>query len=125
MIEPLGYLQMLIAAGSARLILTDSGGLQKEACWLGVPCVTLRDETEWVETVETGWNTLAGTCSRRIVEAVRTFTPPASRASLYGDGQVSARCVELLEQGHLCLNRSASPRDPVPSVGLAVPPLSA
>jgi len=97
LIDPLGYFEMLAVTSSARLILTDSGGLQKEAYWLGVPCVTLRDETEWVETVEIGWNTLVGSDCGRIVEAVRSFTPRASRAPLYGDGLVAARCVGLLE----------------------------
>ena len=97
LIDPLGYFEMLAVTSSARLILTDSGGLQKEAYWLGVPCITLRDETEWVETVEIGWNTLVGTDCGRIVQAVRSFTPRASRAPLYGDGRVAARCVGLLE----------------------------
>jgi len=97
LIDPLGYFEMITAASSARLILTDSGGLQKEAYWLGVPCITLRDETEWVETVEAGWNTLTGSDSAKIVEAVRSFAPPGSRAPLYGDGCVAARCVDLLE----------------------------
>ena len=97
LIDPLGYFEMLAVTSSARLILTDSGGLQKEAYWLGVPCITLRDETEWVETVEIGWNTLVGTDCGRIVQAVRSFTPRASRAPLYGDGRVAAKCVGLLE----------------------------
>jgi UDP-N-acetylglucosamine 2-epimerase len=96
MIDPVGYLDMVALARSARLVLTDSGGLQKEAYWLGVPCVTLRDETEWVETVETGWNLLVGSSERRIVEAVRTYKPTATRPALYGDGAAAARCVELL-----------------------------
>ena len=96
LIDPLSYLDMLTLVGSARLVLTDSGGLQKEAYWLGVPCLTLRDETEWVETVKAGWNTLVGTEPARIVEAARSVTPPAARPPLYGDGRAAARCVDLL-----------------------------
>jgi len=99
LIEPLGYFDMVTLTRSARSILTDSGGLQKEAYWLGVPCITLREETEWVETVEAGWNTLVGSDCEKIVQAVRSFAPPASRAPLYGDGCVAARCVDLLERG--------------------------
>jgi UDP-N-acetylglucosamine 2-epimerase len=99
LIEPLGYLEMVALSRSARLILTDSGGLQKEAYWLGVPCVTLREETEWVETVDAGWNTLAGAESERIIQAARSFSPPVARAPLYGSGQAAAQCVEWLERG--------------------------
>jgi UDP-N-acetylglucosamine 2-epimerase len=95
-IEPLGYLDMVALMASSRLALTDSGGLQKEAYWLGVPCVTLRDETEWVETVDAGWNTLAGAGSERIVHAVRSCSPPDARPSLYGDGDAAGTCVDLL-----------------------------
>jgi UDP-N-acetylglucosamine 2-epimerase len=96
LIDPVGYLEMVSLTRFARRVLTDSGGLQKEAYWLGVPCVTLRDETEWVETVEVGWNRLVGSDWNRIVEAVRSFVPPADRPSLYGDGCVAVRCAELL-----------------------------
>jgi UDP-N-acetylglucosamine 2-epimerase len=96
MIEPLGYFEMVTVTNSARLVLTDSGGLQKEAYWLGVPCLTLREETEWVETVAAGWNTLVGSETDKIVNAVRTLAPPAGRVSLYGDGCVAAKCVDLL-----------------------------
>ena len=96
MIDPVSYVDMVTLAGSARLMLTDSGGLQKEAYWMGVPCLTLREETEWVETVEVGWNTLVGSDSERIVDAARTFAPPDSRPALYGDGVAAARCVDLL-----------------------------
>jgi UDP-GlcNAc3NAcA epimerase len=96
LVEPLGYFEMVTATSKARLILTDSGGLQKEAYWLGVPCLTLRDETEWVETVEAGWNTLVGSDCEKILQAVRAVACPASRPALYGDGRVAARCVALL-----------------------------
>jgi UDP-N-acetylglucosamine 2-epimerase len=98
LIDPLGYLEMMTLSDCARLILTDSGGLQKEAYWLGVPCITLRDETEWVETVAGGWNTLAGTSTEKILLAVRSSSPKSIRPELYGDGQAVARCVALLEQ---------------------------
>jgi UDP-N-acetylglucosamine 2-epimerase len=96
-IEPLGYLDMITLTRSARRVLTDSGGLQKEAYWVGVPCITLRDETEWVETVESGWNRLVGSDSRQIVDAVRSFAPAEPRPTLYGDGHAAVRCVELLD----------------------------
>jgi UDP-N-acetylglucosamine 2-epimerase len=96
LIEPLGYLEMVALAKDARLILTDSGGLQKEAYWLGVPCVTLREETEWVETVEAGWNMLAGANYERIIQAARSFMPPMARPPLYGEGNVASKCLEIL-----------------------------
>jgi UDP-N-acetylglucosamine 2-epimerase len=96
LIDPVGYVDMVALAGSARMILTDSGGLQKEAYWLGVPCVTLRNETEWVETVDAGWNVLAGSDARSITEAVSSFTPAGVKPELYGDGSAAARCVDLL-----------------------------
>ena len=95
-IEPVGYLDMVRLERNARMILTDSGGMQKEAYWLGVPCVTLREDTEWVETVENGWNMLVGSDVEAIRDAVRTFAPPAERPALYGDGHASERCVEVL-----------------------------
>lgn len=96
LIDPVGYLDMVALLGAARLVLTDSGGLQKEAFWLGVPCLTLREETEWVETVEARWNILVGADSSKIVETVRSFAPSGSRPVLYGDGFAAGRCVDLL-----------------------------
>lgn len=96
LIDPVGYLDMVMLERSARMILTDSGGIQKEAYWLGVPCVTLREETEWVETVQAGWNRLAGSGARDIVSAARTIERPASRPELYGDGRAARRCLALL-----------------------------
>jgi UDP-GlcNAc3NAcA epimerase len=96
LIDPVGYLDMVALTGAARMVLTDSGGLQKEAYWLGVPCVTMREETEWVETVDAGWNTLAGADAAKIVEAVHGFAPSGSPPPLYGDGFAAARCADLL-----------------------------
>jgi UDP-N-acetylglucosamine 2-epimerase len=97
-IEPVGYLDMVRLEQSARLILTDSGGIQKEAYWLKVPCVTLRDETEWVETVETGWNNVIGVDVDRIIQAVGGYLAglPEKHPTLYGDAQAAQRCVEIL-----------------------------
>jgi UDP-N-acetylglucosamine 2-epimerase len=95
-IEPLGYVDMVALVSSARRVLTDSGGLQKEAYWLAVPCVTLREETEWVETVAAGWNALAGFATESIVSAVRTLEPPQARPDLYGGSSIAAKCVDLL-----------------------------
>ncbi|HXP87582.1 MAG TPA: UDP-N-acetylglucosamine 2-epimerase (non-hydrolyzing) [Bryobacteraceae bacterium] len=96
LIDPVGYLDMVALAGGARMILTDSGGLQKEAYWLGVPCATMREETEWVETVEAGWNMLVGSDPEKLLAAARSFSPGPLRPALYGDGFAAAQCVELL-----------------------------
>ncbi|MDY7079294.1 MAG: UDP-N-acetylglucosamine 2-epimerase (non-hydrolyzing) [Chloroflexota bacterium] len=102
-IDPVGYLDMLALEKHARLILTDSGGVQKEAYLFGVPCLTLREETEWVETVEAGWNLLLGAGRTAIVRAAREFRPVGSPPPLFGDGHASERIVALLVgQGHPC-----------------------
>lgn len=97
-IDPLGYLDMLELQQHAAVILTDSGGMQKEAYYLGVPCVTLREETEWVETVEAGWNCLAGSDPARIAAAAEQSTghPRPRRPTLYGDGRSAEQIVEIL-----------------------------
>jgi UDP-GlcNAc3NAcA epimerase len=97
MIDPVGYVEMVVLVESARLVLTDSGGLQKEAYWLGVPCVTLREETEWVETVAAGWNVLVGAVTDDIVRAANSFAVPSTRPPLYGHAGVAAACIDLLE----------------------------
>jgi len=96
LLDPVGYLDMVRLEQSARMILTDSGGVQKEAYWLGVPCVTLRNETEWVETVQAGWNVLVGADASRIVRTVGSFVRPALRPVVYGEGEAAARvCMHL------------------------------
>jgi UDP-N-acetylglucosamine 2-epimerase len=95
-IEPVGYLDMVGLERAARMILTDSGGIQKEAYWLGVPCVTLRDQTEWVETVQAGWNTVTGADVDRILHAVRASRLPSDRPPLYGDAHAAERIAALL-----------------------------
>ncbi len=96
LIDPISYLDMLVLEKNARMILTDSGGVQKEAYILGIPCVTLREETEWIETVEAGWNVLVGASRERILEAVKNFRPAVPRSPLFGDGNASQRIVEIL-----------------------------
>ncbi len=97
-IEPVGYFDMLTLEANARLIATDSGGVQREAYFLGKPCLTLRDETEWTETVGAGWNTLTGNDPERIAHLWRTFTPPVEQPPIFGDGTAGQRIAHLLEQ---------------------------
>jgi UDP-GlcNAc3NAcA epimerase len=94
--EPLGYLEMSSLASQARVILTDSGGLQKEAYWYGVPCVTMRPSTEWVDTVEIGANTLVDDDPDAIVAAVAGATMPGNRPDLYGNGHASEQIADVL-----------------------------
>ncbi len=101
-IDPVPYLDMLMLERNARIILTDSGGVQKEAYWFDVPCVTLRDETEWVELVDTGANRVVGADADAICSAVSDIEsagaelPPARPTNLYGDGQTAGRIVSIL-----------------------------
>ncbi|MBN1179313.1 MAG: UDP-N-acetylglucosamine 2-epimerase (non-hydrolyzing) [Anaerolineae bacterium] len=95
-LEPVGYLDMLALEKNARLILTDSGGIQKEAYVFSVPCITLREETEWVETVAAGWNTLVGADPQAIVEAARYTAPPPTHPNFYGDGRAAEKIVQEL-----------------------------
>ena len=96
LLDPLGYLDFAALASQARVILTDSGGLQKEAYWYGVPCVTMRPSTEWADTVELGANTLVDDDPDRIVAAVADAHIPDERPPLYGDGRASDRIAGLL-----------------------------
>jgi UDP-GlcNAc3NAcA epimerase len=95
-LPPVGYLELTALAAQARVILTDSGGLQKEAYWHGVPCVTLRPSTEWVDTVEAGANQLVDDDPDRLVAAVAQAQMPVDRPQLYGDGHAAERIAEAL-----------------------------
>jgi UDP-GlcNAc3NAcA epimerase len=96
MTDPLSYLELASLASQARVIATDSGGLQKEAYWYGVPCVTLRPSTEWTATVEVGANILVDDDPDAIEAAVTSAAMPERRPQLYGDGHASARIVSVL-----------------------------
>lgn len=95
-IDPVGYLDMLVLERHARLIVTDSGGVQKEAYFFAVPCLTVRRETEWVETVEAGWNRLAGGDPAEIVAAAHAFSPAGSPPPVFGDGHAADKVAELV-----------------------------
>jgi UDP-GlcNAc3NAcA epimerase len=96
LLEPLGYLDFAALASQARVIFTDSGGLQKEAYWYGVPCITLRPSTEWVDTVEVGANVLVDADPNRIATAAAQARMPDKRPALYGDGHAADRAAEAL-----------------------------
>jgi UDP-GlcNAc3NAcA epimerase len=98
--DPVGYLDMLVLEHHARLIATDSGGVQKEAFFQGVPCVTLRSETEWTELLATGWNRLvppsSGNVGARILSILAERRPTERPSDLYGDGKAAAKIASLL-----------------------------
>jgi UDP-GlcNAc3NAcA epimerase len=99
LIDPVSYLDMLKLEKNAKAILTDSGGVQKEAYWFRVPCFTLREETEWVETIQSRWNVLVGSETKNIVKKVRYKMgrkPPPRRAGIFGDGKASEKVVQVL-----------------------------
>jgi UDP-N-acetylglucosamine 2-epimerase (non-hydrolysing)/UDP-GlcNAc3NAcA epimerase len=95
--EPLGYIEFSALVCQARAVLTDSGGVQKEAYLAGVQCVTLRDTTEWVETVQVGWNTLVDLDPHAALDAL-TRPHPSERPQLYGDGHAAERCVRAIDE---------------------------
>jgi UDP-N-acetylglucosamine 2-epimerase (non-hydrolysing)/UDP-GlcNAc3NAcA epimerase len=95
LLPPLGYLAFTSLLTRARAVLTDSGGVQKEAYLAGVPCVTLRDTTEWVETVQAGWNVLVD-LDAEAARAALDRPVPSERPELYGDGQAAGRVVAAM-----------------------------
>ncbi len=96
-IDPLGYLDMLMLEQNSHMILTDSGGMQKEAYFFKVPCLTLRPETEWIETTKSGWNQLVDCEPAKIISAIGNFARPINEpAPLFGDGKASEKIVALL-----------------------------
>ncbi|KAB1191226.1 MULTISPECIES: non-hydrolyzing UDP-N-acetylglucosamine 2-epimerase [Haloferax] len=96
LVEPVGYLDFVRLLDGAERVATDSGGVQKEAFYLDKRCVTLRDETEWVETVDAGWNTLVGADVDAIRTALQSTEPLPEKPSLYGDGTAAERIVDAL-----------------------------
>jgi UDP-N-acetylglucosamine 2-epimerase len=100
LIDPVGYLDMLVLEENARLIVTDSGGVQREAYFLSVPCVTLRANTEWIETVETGWNGLVQVKEDDIVAALAGFVPPTGHPPIFGDSQAARKIAEILMENY-------------------------
>lgn len=97
LIDPVGYFDIITLEDNARMIATDSGGVQREAYFLGKPCLTLRDETEWIETVNVGWNKLVGTNPAQVLPAWFSFAPPAEQPPIFGDGNTGRQIVQILE----------------------------
>ncbi len=97
LVEPLDYLTFLLLESKAKIVLTDSGGVQEETCVLGVPCVTLRDNTERPETIDVGSNVLAGTSSDRILEAAKLMVNRKKGwVNPFGDGKTAQKIVNIL-----------------------------
>ena len=96
LIPPIGYLDMVALEAKAEVIVTDSGGVQKEAYFAGTPCVTVRETTEWPETVNAGWNRLVGIDSAELSEAIHSFRPVGQRPSCFGDGHAAEKIVSVL-----------------------------
>lgn len=96
LIDPLGYRDMVALVRGSRVVITDSGGLQKEAAWLGTPCITIRDTTEWVETLDTGWNVLVATDTEALVTSATTVVVPSEPFIAYGSGNAARLVVGQL-----------------------------
>lgn len=97
-IDPIGYLDMLALESNCVKIVTDSGGVQKEAFFMKKPCITMRDETEWVETVENDWNRIVGTDKEKILDAIVNFIPSQPQMDIFGDGKSSEKICSIIEK---------------------------
>ncbi len=104
LIEPVGYYDMLVLEENARIIATDSGGVQREAYFLSKPCLTLREETEWTETVRVGWNKLVGVNEEKILSEWKNFMPPVEQPPIFGDGTAGEKIANILSQIQLSIN---------------------
>lgn len=98
LIKPIGYIDFLWLEKNAKKILTDSGGIQKEAYLLKVPCITLRENTEWIETFEDGWNVLVGADKEKILDATVNFIPPKKQSDHFGNGKASRKILEIVNE---------------------------
>ncbi len=96
-IDPVSYLEMILLEKHAKAIITDSGGVQKEAYFAKVPCFTLRSETEWVETVESGWNVLVDPMNQSLKQVIEMYNVPSQHMMLYGDGNAAQKIVDQIE----------------------------
>ncbi len=109
LIEPVGYFDMMVLEENARLIATDSGGVQREAYFLGVPCLTLRDETEWQETVTAGWNRLVGVQAERVLAEWASFAPPIAHPPIFGDGTAGEKIARNVTESPVAFGSAAAP----------------
>ncbi len=97
-LKPLGYFDFLCLMNNAKKVLTDSGGIQKEAYILKIPCITLRDNTEWVETVDDNWNVIVGTGNNQVINMVDDFNPKNKQNYAFGDGTSSKKILEIIDR---------------------------
>lgn len=104
LIEPVGYIESIILTSNAKKVITDSGGLQKEAYFARVPCVTLDESTGWTETVEDNWNVLVGSDKDKILDAVENFVPDREQRNVFGDGKAAEKMVNIMSE--FCSNEN-------------------
>lgn len=109
-IEPVGYREMICLETNAKMILTDSGGVQKEAYIARVPCITLRNETEWTQTVESGWNQLVGTDIKKILKLIKNFPKPLKHPNFLGNGNAYLKITQIVKDYFKRLNAPSACR---------------